>query len=154
MTGRSRAHCMSGTMEREMTKRARLLALTALFTLGAAAPALADWMPVSQIPLDAGRSVNIVDASAALPDRVEALSFRADNTDVVCRSVDGIFRSGMTMRLFSGVMPAGQEKVIHMIPVHRDITRIDLHCRAANGGAGDILIAANIQGPVTLVPAG
>jgi hypothetical protein len=136
-----------------MTRRARLLALTALFTLGAAAPVFAASMPVTQIPLDASRSINIVDASAALPHRVDAVSFRADKTDVVCRSVDGIFRSGTTMKLFSGVMPAGQENVIHMIPVHRDIARVDLHCRAAAGAVGNIVIAANIQGPVTLIPA-
>jgi len=128
-----------------MTRRAHLLAFTALFTLGAAAPALADWMPITQIPLDASRSINVVDASAALPNRVEALSFRADNSDVACRSVDGIFRSGQTMKLFSGVLPMGQENVIHMLPVHRDIARIDLHCRTVNGGAGDVQIAADIR---------
>jgi hypothetical protein len=136
-----------------MTRRAQLLALATLFTLGAAAPAFAVWMPVTQIPLDASGSVNIVDAGATLPDRVEALSFRANNTDVVCRSVDGIFRSGMTMKLFSGVMPAGQENVIYMIPVHRDIARVDLHCRAAGGGAGDIQIAADIPASTVIVPA-
>lgn len=136
-----------------MTRRARLLVLATLFTLGAAAPAFAVWMPVTQIPLDAIGSINMVDTRAALPDRVEALSFRADNTDVVCRSVDGIFRSGMTMKLFSGVMPAGQENVIHMIPVHRDIARVDLHCHAANGGAGDIQIAADIPDSTVIVPA-
>lgn len=134
-----------------MTRRAQLLALSTLFTLGAAAPAFAAWMPVTQIPLDANRTVNIIDTSLALPNRVEALSFRADNTDVMCRSVDGIFRSGMTMRLFSGRMPAGLEKVILMIPVHRDIARIDLHCSAPIGQAGDIQIAADIPASTTII---
>lgn len=136
-----------------MTSRARLLALAGLFTLGAAAPAFAAWMPVSQIALDGSRSTNIVDAGAALPDRVDAVSLRAESTDVVCRSVDGIFRSGTTMKLFSGVMHAGQENVIQMLPVHRDIARIDLHCRAANGGVGEVQIAADVPENMTLVPA-
>jgi hypothetical protein len=127
-----------------MKKGAGILALATLLAATAAAPAMAVWMPVTAIPLDARRSVDVVDASRTLPDRVDAISLRADNTDVMCRSVEGYFRSGETMQLFSGFMPAGRENVIHMLPVHRDIARVDFHCHAANGGVGDIHVAANL----------
>lgn len=142
------------TREREMTRRARLLALTALFSLGAAAPAFATWVPVTLVPLGANHNIDIVDAARELPNRVDALSFRADNDDVMCRSVDGYFRDGQTVQLFSGMLPMGHEDVIQMLPVHRDLARIDLHCHAAHGGAGDIQIAADVPGGVVVVPAG
>ena len=74
----------------------------------------------------------------------------AHDTDVMCRNVTGFFRDGQTMELFHGVLPAGRENIIHMIPVHRDIKRVDFHCRALNG-AGMIDVAANIAGRLIIV---
>ena len=133
-----------------MTKSARVLALAGLLTAGAVAPAMATWVPVTAVPLDSRATIDIVDASRELPTRVEALSITAHDTDVMCRNVTGFFRDGQTMELFHGVLPAGRENIIHMIPVHRDIKRVDFHCRALNG-AGMIDVAANIAGRLIIV---
>lgn len=136
-----------------MTRSASVLALVAALTAGAVAPAFAAWVPVAQIPLDASRSTDIVDASRELPSRVDAISLRASNTDVVCRNIQGVFRSGVTEELFRGVLPAGHEDVIDLLPVHRDIARIDVHCRAADGGVGGLDLAADVPGGVVITPA-
>jgi hypothetical protein len=138
-----------------MQKSARLLALAALLACGTAAPALATWVPLTAVPVDSRASIDFADASPVLPNRVEAISLRAGNTDVMCSSIDAFFRSGETMRLFSGLLPMGRENVIQMLPVHRDLARIEFHCKAVNGGVGDISVAANVvAGGVIVEPAG
>jgi len=132
-----------------MKKSARVLAFAALLTAFASAPAFATWVPVTGVPLDSRATIDVVDASRELPTRVDALSFTARDTDVVCRDVTGFFRDGQTMPLFHGLLPAGRENVIHMLPVHRDIKRVDMHCRAL-GGPGSVDIAANIAGNIII----
>lgn len=133
-----------------MTKSARVLALAGLLTAGAAAPAMATWVPVTAVPLDSRPTIDVVDASRELPTRVEALSITAHDSDVMCSNVTGFFRDGQTMQLFHGILPAGRENVIHMMPVHRDIKRVDFHCQALNG-PGTINVAANIAGHLIIV---
>ncbi len=132
-----------------MTKNARILAMAALLATGAAAPAAAAWMPVAAVPLGGHTSVDIVAAGNELPRRVDAIALRSD-TDVMCRNVEGFFRSGETMKLFSGFLPAGQENVIQMLPVHRDIARVQFDCHAVNGSTGGINLAANVPAPVVV----
>src|SRR5437763_3163174 len=92
-----------------MKKSTRVLALAGLLTAGAAAPAMATWVPVTAVPLDSRPTIDVVDASRELPTRVEALSITAHNSDVACSNVTGFFRDGQTMQLFHGILPAGRE---------------------------------------------
>src|SRR5436305_53673 len=105
-----------------MTKSARILALAGLLAAGAAGPAMATWVPLTAVALDASPTTDIVDASRELPNRVEALSITAHDSDIACRDVTAFFRDGSTEQLFRGtVLPAGKENVVHMLPVHRDV---------------------------------
>src|SRR5438105_1121967 len=87
-----REYRRQGTGVLPMKKSARVLAFAGLLTAFASAPAFATWVPVTGVPLDSRATIDVVDASRELPTRVDALSFTARDTDVVCRDVTGFFR--------------------------------------------------------------
>jgi hypothetical protein len=130
-----------------MTKSARILTLAGLISVVTVAPSMADWTPVISVPVDQSATINVVDAGRQFPSLVEALSFRANDTDVMCRDVTAFYRSGNTDKLWRGMLPAGHTKIIYMIPVHRDVVRIGFDCWALNK-PGAVDIAADFLGRV------
>ena len=123
----------------------RIVTLTGFISAVAALPAMAEWVPVISVPVNQSATVDVIDASGQLPGLVEALSFRANDTDVSCQEVTVFYRNGNQDRLWRGMLPAGHTKTIHMLPVHRDVARIGFHCWSLNK-PGAVDIAADVPG--------
>jgi len=127
-----------------MRRSPRLLALTAVLCTGMAVPAMAALVSLGSVGLTDLTSSNAIDLRSNLPPRVEALSLQARDSDVMCRDVTARFRNGESMQIFRGFLPLGQDRVINMLPVHRDVARVDFDCRSTSPTGGRIDLAADV----------
>ena len=123
----------------------RVLGAAGLIFAMAMVPAMAVWVPVISVPIGQAATVDVVDASRELPGRVQALSFRASDTSVMCQDVTALYRNGDQHKLWKGRLAAGRARTIYMMPMHRDVASIDLNCWALNR-PGALDVTADIPG--------
>jgi hypothetical protein len=122
----------------------RLLALTAVLCTGMAVPAMAALVSLGSVGLTGLNTATTIDLRGNLPPRVEALSLQAHDSDIMCRDVTARFRNGESMQIFRGFLPRGRDEVINMIPVHRDVDRVDFDCHSTSASGGRIDLAADV----------
>src|ERR1700680_1199001 len=127
-----------------MRRSPRLLALATVLCTGMTVPAMAALVSLGSVGLTDLNTADTIDLRGNLPPRVEALSLQAQDSDVMCRDVTARFRNGETMQIFRGFLTRGRDQVINMIPVHRDVDRIDFNCRSTSPAGGRIDLAADV----------
>lgn len=131
-----------------MIKSTRALILAGLFSAVTTAPATAVWEPVLSFSLDRSGKLGEVDVSGEMPAFVQGLVFRATGADVMCRDVTAYFRSGDSYTLWRGFLSAGSEKLIWMMPIHRDLARIGVNCWGITGPGSVSVAATDMTGSV------
>jgi hypothetical protein len=122
-------------------RSSHVLALAALLTATAAAPALADWDHLGDVTITRGADQS---AYARFGGRVEALYLTARDTDVACRNVTVNFGDGERANVFSGRLDRGRGRAIDLPGRQRLIRRIDFDCRPDRGPAATVDISAEI----------
>ena len=132
----------------------RLVALTAVLCTGMAVPAMAALVRIGSIDLTNRNTADVIDLHGNLPPRVEALSLQARDSDVMCRDVTARFRSGDTLQIFHGFIRRGRDEIVNMLPVHRDLNRIDFDCRATDGAGGTMDVVADVTAGRVVVDPG
>lgn len=123
-------------------KYTKLLAAAALITAGLTAPALADWDNVGTINVSPGRDVDRQYGDFGGP--VQRLMFRADRSDVSCRSIRVSYGNGRTREVFSGVLRENNTRIVDLPGEQRNIRRIDFLCSSASRRGAEIAIAADV----------
>lgn len=137
-------------------RKARLLALATALCAGVAVPAIGQpygQQPYGQPGPGPWDRIGSVDFSFR-PDhevaygrfggRIEALSFRARNGNVMCDSVTATFGNGRTREIYRGPLRRNRDVVVDLPGQRRAIRRIDFQCRSMAPRVTRVDIAADI----------
>lgn len=123
-------------------KLTRMAALAAILTAGVSAPALAAWDTVGSVDIRSGRDNDVRHFDFGGP--VERLQFRADDSDIMCRSVTATFGNGRTQQIFSGRLREGRATGVDLPGTARNVTRLDFQCSAMERRGGTIKVMADV----------
>lgn len=120
----------------------RLAICTAIFCLGAAAPALAAWNEVGTVRVSFARDHDTKSFDMGGP--VERLQLRADGSDITCRDVKATFGNGRSRSIFQGALRDGNPAAIDLPGDARAISRLTFDCGAQNRRGGNIVVVADV----------
>ena len=132
-------------------KYPRLVALATALSATVAIPALAQNFGFN--PQQTWDRIGSVDFTARPEQEVEynrfggrmtRLSFRAANSDVMCRDISATFNNGRTRTIYSGTLPYNQDVVVDLPGAERRIESIYFDCRANAPRGSRVDIAADI----------
>jgi hypothetical protein len=76
--------------------------------------------------------------------RMTRLSFRAANSDVMCRDVSATFNNGRSRTIYSGTLPFNQDVVVDLPGAERRVESIYFDCRSTAPRGSRVDIAADI----------
>lgn len=124
-------------------KRSTLLATAAaLMTVGAAAPAMADYVRLGSV--DVGYRMDKDTKWNRFGGGMEGLRLEADGNDVACTKIVAHFADGTQQNVFSGKLREGRPVVVDLKGGTRRVSDIALTCRSDQRNGAKVYIAAEI----------
>jgi len=120
----------------------RTLALATVLFATASAPALAAWDRIGSV--DVGYRMDNESRHFDFGGPVEKLQFRADRSDIRCRSVTATFQNGRTREIFSGRLRQGHISDVDLPGDARNIARLNFICGARDRSGGTIRVTADV----------
>ena len=121
--------------------RLKVAALAGLMTVGAAAPALADYVTLGSV--DVGYRTDRTTAYTRFGGRLEGLRLVATGSSIQCSSIVARFDNGDSQRVFSGRLYGRQPVSVDLAGRKRKVDRLDFTCRADDRG-GTITVAGDL----------
>ena len=119
-----------------------LPALAAIFVLGTALPALADWNEVGHV--DVRHNGERFMRDVRMGGAVEQLQLRAEGDDVFCRSVRATFGNGRTRDVFHGVLHRDDAVNVDLPGDRRNLRNLSFQCGTQHRGGARIRVAADV----------
>lgn len=123
-------------------RRSRVLALAAVLAAGVSVPAIAAWDYIGSV--DFGWRGERATQYGNFGGSVESLNFRAEGSNVSCRSVRASFRRGGSTEIFRGFIRRGRSVNVDLPGRERRIERLDFNCRSDGRRNATIRISADI----------
>jgi hypothetical protein len=122
--------------------RTAFLGVTTLAALVIAAPAIAQWVKLSDVPVAHHRDRDATYSNFAGP--VERLRFTARGSDIWCRSIAVQYRNGAGQQVFSGKLDRDRPVDADVHGGDRRIDRLAMNCTAADPRGGVVVVAADV----------
>lgn len=119
-----------------------LPALAAILVLGTALPAFADWNEVGHVDVRFRGDRATQDVRLGGP--VEKLQFKAEGSDVFCRSVRASFANGRDREIFRGEIRRGNSRDIDLPGDRRDLRNLSFRCASQHRGDASIRVVADV----------
>ena len=119
-----------------------LPALAAILFLSAAPPALADWNEVGHIDVSFRGDRERQDVRLGGP--VEQLQFKAEGSDIFCRSVRATFGNGRDREIFRGPLRRGDTRMIDLPGERRYLRGLSFQCASERRGDASIRVVADV----------
>jgi len=124
-------------------KRSTLLATAAaLMTVGAAAPAMADYVRLGSV--DVGNHMDKDTQWNRFGGGMEGLRLEADGNDVVCSKIVAHFGDGTQQNVFSGKLREDRPVTVDLAGGTRRVRDISFTCRSDERGGAKVYLAAEI----------
>jgi hypothetical protein len=120
----------------------RLLAAAALLSCASAAPALAAWDRLGSVDINFRMDRDVQSVRFGGP--MERFSFRAERSDINCRSIRATFENGRTREIFSGRIRRGSDVTVDLPGNARNVRNLQFACGAEMRQGGIIQISADI----------
>ena len=122
-------------------KTSLLLAATALLAV-AAAPAFAAMDRIGSVDVNFRSDRDVESMRFGGP--VERLSFRAERSDVDCRSIRATFDNGQNQQIYSGQLRQGADVSVDLPGNARNVRTLQFNCGAQDRSGGTIQISADV----------
>lgn len=123
-------------------RRTQLAVLTAVLTLGASAPALADFVRLGSV--DVGYRMDRDATWSRFGGRMEGLHVRAGGSDIYCRNIVVTYGNGERQNVFRGMLPQDNPVNIDVRGGARHVSQIVFTCRSDRFRGGKIYVAADV----------
>ena len=124
-------------------KRTTLLATAAaVVTLGAAAPAMADYVRLGSV--DVGNHMDKDTTWSRFGGGMEGLRLEADGNDVTCRKIVAHFGDGSQQDVFSGKLREDRPVSVDLAGGTRTVRDVSFTCRSDERGGAKIYLSAEI----------
>lgn len=119
-----------------------LPALVALLVAGTALPALADWNEVGHVDVRFRGDREVQEVRLGGP--VEQLQFKAEGSDIFCRSVRATFGNGRDREIFRGPLRRGDTRMIDLPGERRNLRALSFQCASERRGDASIRVVADV----------
>src|SRR3569623_43866 len=131
-----------GAQRWESSMKTALPALAAILVLGTALPALADWNEVGHVDVRFRGDREMQDVRLGGP--VEQLQFKAEGSDIFCRSVRATFGNGRDREIFRGPLRRGDTRMIDLPGERRNLRGLSFQCASQRPGDASIRVVADV----------